>query len=130
MTETQECIALMRAIDLESRHHPLLAHLLHIPNGEYRDKKTAARLKQMGVKAGASDYLLPVPVGEFHGLWVEMKAGKGTPTEEQRKFLLNCRAQGYAAEWVIGWKPAIQLAVQYLRREYRMSLSVATPWGR
>lgn len=31
--------------------------LLHIPNGENRDRKTGAKLKAMGVKPGAADWL-------------------------------------------------------------------------
>ena len=57
---------------------------LHIPNGEKRDRRTAARLKAMGVRAGASDFLLIVS-GEVH--WIELKTANGRLSTEQRAFL-------------------------------------------
>jgi hypothetical protein len=51
-----------------------------IPNGEKRSKATGARLKRMGVKAGAPDLLFIVD-GIAHGL--ELKAGRGTTTIAQ-----------------------------------------------
>jgi hypothetical protein len=51
-----------------------------IPNGEKRSKATGARLKRMGVRAGAPDMLFVVN-GVAHGL--ELKAGKGTPSLAQ-----------------------------------------------
>lgn len=55
-----------------------------IPNGGKRNPKEAARLKRQGVKAGVSDLNLPLPVGEYAGLWIELKRpivkGKPKPT--------------------------------------------------
>jgi hypothetical protein len=40
----------------------------HIPSGELRDKRTAAKLKQMGAKPGWPDFILVAPTGRFHAL--------------------------------------------------------------
>lgn len=41
-----------------------------------RDKATAVALKRQGVKAGVPDICLPVARNGYHGLHIELKAGK------------------------------------------------------
>ena len=50
--------------------------LMSIPNGGWRKKATAAKLKQEGAVAGVPDLLLAHPSNGYHGLWIEMKNGK------------------------------------------------------
>jgi hypothetical protein len=54
-TEQQECIALAKWLD---RHGVLYSH---IPMGGLRDKREAAIMKRMGVRAGIPDYLILEP---------------------------------------------------------------------
>lgn len=74
-SEDGQQIALMAWSSLPDvrEEHPELALLFHIPNGEERLPKTAAKLKNMGVKAGVPDLFLPVPRGDWCGLFIEMK---------------------------------------------------------
>lgn len=51
------------------RQWPELALLHHIPNGGTRDAVEAKHLKQQGVKSGVPDLCLPVPRGQYHGLY-------------------------------------------------------------
>lgn len=44
-----------------------------IPNGGERNKAVASRLKAEGVKTGVPDTFIPIPVGIYHGLWIEFK---------------------------------------------------------
>lgn len=55
----------------------------HCPNGEWRDPRTAARLKKMGVLAGAPDLMFVVD-GRFHG--VELKTERGKVSKVQDDF--------------------------------------------
>lgn len=55
------------------RQWPELALLHHIPNGGTRDAVEAKHLKQQGVKSGVPDLCLPVPRGQYHGLYIEIK---------------------------------------------------------
>jgi hypothetical protein len=57
---------------------------LHPANGERRHKITGAKLKRMGVLAGASDFLLWHQGNSFA---LELKAPGGRPTERQLEFL-------------------------------------------
>jgi|SRR5262245_12783494 len=68
---------------------------VHPANGERRDVITGAKLKRMGVLAGASDLLL---WHDGRAFALELKAPGGRLSESQRKFL-ECfdRAGGYSA---------------------------------
>jgi len=75
--------------------YPKLAPLLFaVPNGHYRNKLTAIRLKREGVTAGAPDLLLLIPRNGHASLCIEMKAGKGRQTEHQREFQTAAEAAG------------------------------------
>ena len=68
----------------------------HVPNGEHRDRRTAAKLKAMGVLAGSADL-------EFHWcdpdhrrrlLHLELKAGNRQPSAVQLGFALAVKLLG------------------------------------
>ena len=92
----------------------LREYLYHVPNGGKRNPKEAARMNGMGVRAGVSDFCLPVPRGAFHGLYLELKAGDNKPTEKQREWIAKMQAQGYAAYWATGWEEAMRVFRWYL----------------
>lgn len=94
--------------------YPCLRLMYAIPNGGKRDKITAANLKAEGVKAGMLDVCLPVPIGPWHGLYLELKVGNNKPTEEQYWIIAELRKQGYAADWMIGWESARDRVLAYL----------------
>lgn len=114
--ESQEQRALFGWADImvATGKYPELKLLFHIPNGGYRSKTTAARLKREGVKAGVPDLFLPVPRGTFHGLWIELKAGNNQATDLQREWLNNLDDQGYYAACCNGWIRAHELIEWYL----------------
>lgn len=57
--------------------------MYHVPNGEHRDNRTAAKLKAMGVLPGVADLVFNWP-GGF--LYLELKAPDRTLSAAQRKF--------------------------------------------
>lgn len=64
--------------------------LIHVPNGEKRDKITANKLKAMGVVAGVND-LIFVFRGRVH--WIEMKKPTGKPSPKQKQFHSHLASQ-------------------------------------
>lgn len=54
------------------------------------------RMKEEGVTPGVADTFLSVPCNGFHGLYIELKWGKNTLSDEQKEFLGQARDQGYA----------------------------------
>lgn len=71
--------------------------LLAIPNGGFRNKFEAKRLKKEGVKAGISDMFLAYPTimiannKEIYicGLWLEVKSKKGKVSEVQNNWFME-----------------------------------------
>jgi hypothetical protein len=112
--EHAEQAALMRWAALQSRRYPALEMLFAIPNGGRRDAVTGARLKAEGVKAGVPDIFLPWPAGGWHGLFIELKAQGGRPTQAQRWWIERLQEAGYMAEVCYGWEEAAEVLAAYL----------------
>ena len=82
--------------------HPELQGLLFaIPNGSYRNKATAGKLKAEGVTPGVSDLILLVPHIEegcrymWHALCIEMKTPKGRQSPEQKAWQAKVEEMGF-----------------------------------
>lgn len=73
---------------------PELQYMYHVPNGGKRDAATAVALKRQGVKAGVPDIMLPAARAGYHGLYIELKAGKNTTTKKQKEWLEYLTAAG------------------------------------
>jgi hypothetical protein len=69
--------------------------LFAIPNGGARSKTEGAIMKGEGVLAGVADLFLALPSGVYHGLFVEMKAGKGRQSPAQKAFEKLAIMSGY-----------------------------------
>ena len=114
-TEETEQMLLFQWAELFSCKYAELKLLLHVPNGGKRGKAEAGRLKAMGVKAGVPDVFLPVPRGNLHGLWIELKRIRsGRPTTEQKEWIASLNGQGYAAYICHGWEQASKVILAYL----------------
>ena len=64
---------------------------LHVPNGERRDKVSGAKLKRMGVLAGASDLLL---WHRGYSFALELKSDGGRLSDAQLEFLARFNDAG------------------------------------
>lgn len=114
--ETQEQIWLMQWSQQPSirQQYPKLKKLFHIPN-ERSDKRQAAILKKMGVKRGVPDLCLPVPRGQFHGLFIEMKRSDGGKvSDDQLWWNEELTSDGYAAVFCNGWESGKEALLWYL----------------
>ncbi len=109
--ETQEQIALFDWIRLKPDLHP---YSIHIPNEGRRSKFNGWILKRMGMRSGVSDVFIAVPRGTFHGVWIELKAGKNKATANQTKFIVDMLKQGYYAQVCMGAEEAIEVITSYL----------------
>lgn len=112
--EGNEQEALFRWTAFVRGRFPEIDLLYHIPNGGSRNRIEAAKLKRQGVKAGVPDLCLPVARANWHGLYIEMKAGKNTPTKKQKEWISALRGQGYAVEVCYGWERATEVITEYL----------------
>lgn len=119
--EHEEQAAVLAWADEHAGRWPELGLLFHVPNGGYRDKATAAILRQAGVKAGVPDLFLPaarrgVDGRQMHGLWIEMKKRdhSSSPSAEQRTWIEALRRQGYMVVVCYGFDEAIRCLEHYL----------------
>ena len=69
------------------RTDPRLQFLFHIPNENTAGIKWGIRNRQLGVKSGVPDLMLPIPAKGYHGLFVEMKTAHGKLSENQKRWL-------------------------------------------
>lgn len=114
-SEHAEAVALVRACVLAEARHPELGLLFAVPNGGHRNPVVAARMKAEGVKRGVPDYMLPVPRGPWHGLFVELKRERGgRVSEDQRRMIRLLEEQGYRVVVARGWVEAYEAIMEYL----------------
>src|SRR4051812_25035629 len=94
--------------------YPELRWLFAIPNGGFRTKAGAGKLRAMGVKAGVPDMCLPIRRGEFGALFIELKKpptpGKrlSQARPEQNTWIEHLKKQGYGAAVCYGFDAARQ----------------------
>lgn len=110
MSEADEQMAVVEWLDRKGYDMAF-----HIPNGGFRLKSEAAKMKAMGVRPGVPDLFLPYPRGRYHGLFIEMKDVDGRkPTKAQREWLELLDAKGYQTAWAKGADMAIKMIERYL----------------
>ena len=93
--------------------YPML-NMLHCSlNGVKLTKTQAVIAKSQGMLSGVPDLFLPVPRGKYHGLYIEMKHGTNTLTDNQKKFLKNAANVGYAVSVCYSAQEAIKRIEDY-----------------
>jgi hypothetical protein len=102
----------------------------HVPNGEHRDKATAAKLKAMGVLPGAADLEFHWAEFDSHNpqvkarkvLHLELKAGNRKPGEAQEAFALAMMCLGDEYKVVRSIDEALEVldSCGLLRRDRRV----------
>lgn len=91
-----------------------------IPNGGSRGSNASdraregARMKAEGVKPGVADIFLPVASAGFHGLYIELKAMRGSLSADQKEFVQYALNGGYAVCVARGYMEAVKAIVGYL----------------
>ncbi len=55
------------------------------------------------------------PGEKYHGLYIEMKAGRNKPTVDQQWWLEALERQGFRAVWCSGWERAKEEISEYLK---------------
>ncbi len=102
----------------EDAEHDLLADWLdrrgifwhHSPMGGSRTARSGQRIRRMGARRGAPDFLVfdPPPGGHFVGAAVEMKRRRGGRTsDEQGAFLARLGRCGWATKVAAGAGDAV-----------------------
>ena len=96
------------------RTDPRLQYLFHIPNESVGGQGWIIRNRQLGVKAGVPDLFYPVPLGGYHGLFIEMKTRTGRLAPAQKRWFEALQAFGYKCVVAYGWEEAKIALEEYL----------------
>lgn len=97
------------------RTDPRLQYLFHIPNENTTGIKWGIRNRQLGVKSGVPDLMLPIPAGSYHGMFIEMKTKAGKTSPNQDKWIEALNTFGYLAVVAYGWEEAKCKILDYLK---------------
>lgn len=90
--------------------------LFAIPNGGKRDIVTASFLKAEGVRPGVPDLFLAYPVGDAHGLFIEMKRRKGGVVSKYQNDMLEIlKNLGYKTDVCKGAEEATKRIERYIK---------------
>jgi hypothetical protein len=124
-TEHLEQVAVIGWARAHEYQWPELRWLFAVPNGAklpyhkdargHRYSRQAEILLEEGLLPGVSDLVLPCARGPYHALFIELKYGRNTLTEEQAAFLEAMLAAGYMARAEWGADAAIGALEEYLR---------------
>ena len=91
-------------------------NMIHCSLNGVKLSATQARIaKAQGMLSGVPDLFLPVPRGKYHGLYIEMKHGSNTLTENQKKFLQNAANVGFAVSVCYSAQEAIKRIEDYYK---------------
>lgn len=95
----------------EPRLKLIYSHL----NGMRASIGAAVKEKKAGATAGIPDLFLPVPAGDYHGLYIELKKTKGGVVSDAQKMWIGLLSQqGYAVAVCKGKDEAVDIVQHYL----------------
>lgn len=84
-------------------------------NGGKRSWTAGRKLKSMGMASGFPDLFIPLPMGTYHGLMIELKREKGGKIQpEQIGWMKYLREVGYYADFAFGFEEAKRMILDYL----------------
>jgi hypothetical protein len=84
-------------------------------NGAKRSMQSAMKLKRMGLSPGFPDIEIPIPSGDYHGCYIEMKRTQGGKlSSQQSEWLEFLTGQGYYAVCAKGFDEAKEIVTHYL----------------
>ena len=71
-------------------------------------------MKSQGLVTGESDLFFAIPRGQYHGLFMELKAPGKSATQSQYEYLEYQRGNGYKAALCIGLEEATEVLTKYI----------------
>ncbi|MBP5363390.1 MAG: VRR-NUC domain-containing protein [Ruminococcus sp.] len=119
-SEDNEQMLLFQWAAVAVNYYPELELMYHVPNEGKRSTVTGSRFKQMGLKPGVPDIVLPVAHGGYTGLYIEMKYGKNKVTENQSRWLDMLKREGNKTAVCYNFEEAKEVITEYLKADRTM----------
>ncbi len=123
LQEHQEQAALIQWFQVA--YPTIKTRLFAIPNGTNKSRAAASRHMAEGLRSGVPDLMLPIPRGDYHGLFIELKRSKGGRlSDTQKDWLAFLSGQGYMAVVCHGFDEAKDVRGKYLfcKQKYELNL--------
>jgi hypothetical protein len=96
---------------------PALATLYAIKNAGHGDAVRGARNKAEGVTVGIPDICLPIRMGVYNALYIELKRpGKNSMSQQQREMHALLMAEKNMVVVCVGWQAACKTIQAYYER--------------
>lgn len=86
-----------------------------IPNAGKRTALNGKFMKDEGLKSGVPDIHMAVPLGGYHGLYIELKIGSNKLTENQMTWFANLTEAGYFCSVCYSIDELIDCTEKYLK---------------
>jgi len=118
----EQCL-LIKLAAIYAASDPRWDLLFAIPNaggytgGFKQNMLRVMKMKAEGLKSGVPDLFLPVSANSFHGLFIEMKAGKNKTTPKQNCFIEKLISQGYKVVVCYSCTEAVNVIKNYFKKE-------------
>lgn len=116
-TENEIQAAYFKWVDLRKRTYPELELVFHIPNGSHKSPAMRGLFKQIGLRAGVPDVLLPVDGEVGISLWIEFKSKNGRLSEEQKEWHRRLERNGHKVVVCRDWTEAANETLMHLGEE-------------
>jgi hypothetical protein len=113
-TEYQECKTFFIWLEMNFKTKGLA---YHIPNESKRSYGLARLLQAIGLRKGVSDYCLPLKVGNYGSLYIEMKRSNknlSKVSKDQLEWVEKMNKSGQKAVITYGAAEAIDIVEKYL----------------
>lgn len=114
VSESVEQQNLFRWANFADCKYPELQLLYHVPNEGKRTAQNGTRMVAEGLKKGVPDLCLPVSRGDFHALYIELKATGGKVSSDQKRWLELLAREGNYTKVCYGWEDAKTAIIEYL----------------
>jgi hypothetical protein len=94
-------------------------HVLYCASagGVRTSMKQAIKMKATGYVKGVPDLQIFEPVGNYHGLLIEIKDLKGVVSKEQKQWIKDLNDRGYYATYCKGVESTIKVIDDYFKGE-------------
>jgi hypothetical protein len=123
-SEHHEQVSLIQWADYQRFNgEPIGLYLYAIPNAGDRHPAVGAKMKAEGLRPGFPDLGLAIPVAQYHGLFIEMKAHGGRLRPNQREWLERLQGMGYKTACCQGYDAARVEIERYLALSGRLYLN-------
>lgn len=115
-TEDSELIAFFDWLKWQEKLNPVLKVVHHVPNEGKTTLAGGARKKRKGCRAGIPDITCPIPKGEYHGLYIEMKKDrKQKPSITQKELMTILHSLGHCVRMAYTGEEAIKIFKEYMK---------------